>query len=560
MLLEGIHKAVDNLKQNPESRKLRFIIELEQMHSFLDSFVIMYENMPEQIVRNTILNTAKTIIKKWPSLPTHITARLQDVRIDKHSQLPEFVREMLTHIGPSVRLSKNEMKAWIRVDPDFASLFTPEMIMQALQNSGITVGVSQEAVKDLLESQRFGEEILVAEGMDPKPGQNGRLDYCIDVNDLGKTPKQLADGSVSFKDITLYEYLSKGDKLADIMPPIPGETGYTVTNKPVHPVDVQEANIPQMRYAKLSDDGKALVVTEDCCVSKKFGLLNLEPTVRVDGSISYGSGNIDSNVSVLVTEGVNTDFSVQSKKDIVIHGIVEGAQIRSEGTITIKGGIQGKEKARIEAKGDIHTKLIRNASVSCEGDLYVASEILNSKIISDGKVVLSQPPAQIIGGEVEADLAIIADTIGSDMGVTTIIKLGGKTEEFQRLLQETEEQIEEQESRLDACQQLLQNLELHMSNSSADIEEMKKAYAKAKQMQSTVQDRLDGLYQEQEDLMIQLDESAQQSRSIKAKTTIWNGTKIIISGVELDIHEPTGPAMAVLSGEEISILPYSGNS
>lgn len=560
VLMEGISGLIEDFRALPETRKLPFIIELEQMHGFLHSFQLMYESMPENIVRHTILNTIRTIAKHWDNLPKVLIGKLKKIQINANSQFPVFIHEAVTMIGPEIRLCQNEMKAWIKIDNRLSKFYHPTEMNNILQKNGICVGIMESAIKNLFDNEIFDEEVLIAEGILPTPGQNGRIEYCINVDDLGKAPKQLENGKVSYKDIQLFAYASKGERLANIFPPVPGKTGYTVTRKPVHSIEVYEAVIPKLRYAELSEDGLSITVTEDSCVTKKFGFINLEPTVRVEGSVSFASGNIDSSVSVLVTEGVNSGFSIHSKKDVVIHGIVEGAEIHSEGDINIKGGIQGKGKAQIYAGGEIHTKLISNATVTCIGDLHVANEILNSTVISDGKVILSQSPAQITGGEIQADTEIIADVIGSDIGVSTAINLGGKTEELQRLLRETEQEINEQESRLDTCQQLIQNLEMQLSSSADSIEGIEKACTKAKQMLSAIQERLDVLYQEQEDLIVQLEDNAVQSRSVIAKKKFWNGTKIIISGVELEIQEPTGPAIAVLSGEEITILPYTGKS
>ena len=396
-LLEGAGKVIERLKQIADARRLPFLIELEQMHSFLESFVIMYENMPEAVVRNTLLNTVKSIVKKWHSLSAVHIAELRDIAINATSRYPEFLHEALSYIGPAVRLSPNEMKAWITVDKELSSLLTPEMILHALHQNGITIGILEKEIHDIYENNRFEEEALIAAGVHPKPGKNGYLQYCIDVDDLGKTPKLLEDGRVSFKDIKMFTYALKGECLAKAVPAVPGEPGYTVTNKPVYPVEVHEAEIPKIKHTELSPDGHSILLSEDCCVTKKYGVILLEPAVRIEGNVSFASGNIDSNVSVIVTGDVNTGFSVRSKKDILVHGIVEGAELTADGNITVKGGIQGKDQAVIEAGGDIQAKLIAYATVTAIGDIVVGNEILNSKIIADGKVSVTQSPAQITG-------------------------------------------------------------------------------------------------------------------------------------------------------------------
>ncbi len=66
-------------------------------------------------------------------------------------------------------------------------------------------------------------------------------------------------------------------------------------------------------------------------------------------------------------------------------GVVEGASLKAGGQIVLKRGIQGMGRGILEAKGNIITKFIENATVKSDG--YVSTEaILHSNVAAKGDV------------------------------------------------------------------------------------------------------------------------------------------------------------------------------
>jgi uncharacterized protein (DUF342 family) len=106
-------------------------------------------------------------------------------------------------------------------------------------------------------------------------------------------------------------------------------------------------------------------------------------------------------------------FKVTAQKDIIVKGLVEGAELTAGGSIVIVGGIAGMNTARIEAGGDVAAKFIENATIKCGGNL-TCDIILNSKVKVEKSIIMKGERGAIIGGKVLAGEKIAAKTLGSD--------------------------------------------------------------------------------------------------------------------------------------------------
>ena len=65
---------------------------------------------------------------------------------------------------------------------------------------------------------------------------------------------------------------------------------------------------------------------------------------------------------------VKDGFKIHAGEDIIISGVVEGAELTAGGKITVVGGVSGNDKAKIVCKGDASIKYVRNAIVEVGGN------------------------------------------------------------------------------------------------------------------------------------------------------------------------------------------------
>lgn len=556
LLNRGVEDMLKVLKSVPKASVQSYYVEIENINQFLETLGFICETMPSDRLQDTIYNTIHSLRKAIGNIPFQMVTEPNVIPLDPQSGLPEFLIKAIHLLGPHIRISKNEMSAWVRLGREEAIFYTPEILASCLHNFGVRSGILEDNIQSLFDEEWFDQEIQIAKSAAAEMGEDGRIDYVVDVDDLGQKPKELSSYKVSFKDIKLYEYIRAGDVLAKNIPPKPGKTGFTVTSRTLFPVEAQKAEFPDLEYTKISDDTTRLLVTEDCCIKKINGQLHLEPSLRVTESVSYKTGNVSSTVAVVADKDVLSGFSLVSESSIHVGGIVEGARLEAKGSIIIRGGIQGKEKAVIDANGDITAKYISNATTNALGNTIVEKEIVNSTVWSGGQVFVTGQPGSIVSGVINADSDVVANTIGSELGIKTVIRIGGRAQDLAVLIRETQDKIAEQEDAVDKCNQIIDMLRVRESQSAIPDTMVRKSQTQARTMLKKAEENLKELYLEYDSLQKQYEDSLQKSRTVRARVTVNPGTVIQFQDVELIIKSPTGPTMFLKQGGEIVQLPY----
>jgi uncharacterized protein len=556
LLNDGVKDLLANLQSVPKAKLQAYYIEIENIHQFLHTLNFIRETMSTDILLDTLHNSVHTLRTSVKAIPQTVLDQCPDITLDPRTGIPDFLLKSIHLLGPHIRTSKSEMAAWITLNANEADLFSPELILHCLHNLGITKGIMQKTILDIFEKKIYDTEVCVAKGLPPTLGEDGRIEYLVNIQNLSVEPKELSLHKVSFKDIKLYEYIKAGDVLVKTIPPKPGTPGYTVTNRILPPVKTKEAVLPDLKYTRKSEDDTHLIVEEDCCIKKKAGGLYLEPSLRIMEDVSYKTGNIASKVAVIVEGDVFTGFTLKSDKGVHISGILDGAELEASGNIIIRGGIQGKEKAIVDTNGDLTAKFISNATTNALGDTIVQSEIVNSHVWSGGRVLVTGHPGTIVGGEVQADSDIVANSIGSEIGTKTILKIGGRTQDLAIMIQQTQTKMAEQEESVDKCNQIIDFLRMRESQTPLANDEITKSKKQAQELLQKANENLQQLHLEYDNLQKQYDDSLQKSRTVRAKINIFPGTEIEIQGTKHDVKTPTGPVMFIKQGNEIVQFPY----
>ena len=99
-----------------------------------------------------------------------------------------------------------------------------------------------------------------------------------------------------------------------------------------------------------------------------------------------------------------------------------------EGSIYLRGGIAGKNRAVIRCKGNLYAKYISDAEVVCEGSVYAGFYIRNSNIRAK-QVIVESGRGQIVGGLIDADVRVECADIGNRMETRTLINVRGFSRE-----------------------------------------------------------------------------------------------------------------------------------
>jgi hypothetical protein len=219
----------------------------------------------------------------------------------------------------------------------------------------------------------------------------------------------------------LFRLVRPGQRFGTLHAPIPGLDGQDVTGR----------TLParQGLKLKLNTDDSVLVTPLGELFAQKAGvieyaapLLRVVQVIKIPGSIDFSTGHVDFPGSVVVGRSVGDCFRVTTARDLVVHGLVEAADVRAGRDAVFHGGVAGKEKGRITVARDCQCKYLNNADATIGRDLRVAKELVNSRV-RVGRELLA-PVASITGGCVTAGDRVEVSELGSEVGVATVLELG----------------------------------------------------------------------------------------------------------------------------------------
>ncbi len=330
-----------------------------------------------------------------------------------------------------IELSDDELKAFLTlcVDDDEihgsgkADLFRE--ILQKLNEKGVTFGVKNNVLLSRLVNN---QQILIAEGIPPVHGQDS-VTAMYEMKEV--KPEVKEDGNVDHYELNLINRVNAGDWLGERTDPKEGIPGRTVRGGVLMPAKGKSFPLFYDRNTvkEVYDNGKTtLYATITGAVHYDGDRISVSNHLEITSNVDFKTGNIDFDGFLTVKGSIEDSFSVAARKDIEILGDFGLGSVKdivsNEGSIYIKGGIAGKNKAVVRSKKDIYTKFVSDTTIICDGSVHIGFYCLNSSIKAK-EVILDSPKGQIIGGTIQAEIRVVASTIGSSGEKRTYISVAG---------------------------------------------------------------------------------------------------------------------------------------
>lgn len=395
-----------------------------------------------------------------------------------------------------------------------------------LKRANIVHGIVIENIEYFLKTRRYCEDIILARGTKPVEGRDAKITYHFNTDNTLK-PKVNEDGTVDFHQLDMISKISKGDILATLEPALSGTPGMDLYGNKIPPRKVNRKILRHGKDIHLSEDGLTMYSDVSGHVILTEDRVFVSNTYEVLGDVDSSTGDIDYDGNVTVKGNVITGFSIYAKGDIIVNGVVEGARLRADGHIILKRGMQGMSKGVMEAKGNIITKFIENASVHAGG--YVTTEaILHSKVSAKGEITVGGKKGFITGGEIRSGSAIIVKTAGSTMGTQTLLEVGtdpSVMEEYREL----EKVINQKQADLDRLLPIVDSYKKKLDAGEV-LTQNKVDYIKiAAESCISLRYDLKELIKQYE--MLQLELNNNENAYIKVENVAYPGVKIVISNV-----------------------------
>lgn len=333
-----------------------------------------------------------------------------------------------------LELSKDEMAAYVRLNMTSDEINTERdrlgsEIVALLNANEIRNGIRREVFTMNIGP---GLRTLVAEGIPAVHGVDAKVRY-YQLED--KKPVIKTDGSVNHYELNLIDQVLKGDWLGEKIPATQGKAGTTVNGKPLTPKDGRDKNLKyDSRTVEEVDEGHRIILTArtNGAVCFRDGKVTVDNHLIIGGNVDYSTGNINFDGFLTIEGTIEDGFVVIAERDITINGEMGiGAVGRIEsrnGSILVKGGVNGKGTAEIVAAKNIYVKFSNEAKLtageSIDVGLYALDSILKSK-----KIYANTKVGKLIGGEIHAEHQVISGSIGNRFEKRTVVNVKG----FERL-------------------------------------------------------------------------------------------------------------------------------
>lgn len=435
-------------------------------------------------------------------------------------------RLSLTYIDDSVQISFDEL-------------------MEKLNECGVVYGVKEKLVAEICSNRNTVCNITVATGKEPQQGEDARIEYFYKKK-RKPCPKALDNGAVDFKELGYIEMVSAGDILAQKTIATEGEDGVTVFGDIVKAHPGKDKHLLCGEGCYRTEDELRVIAEYNGVVKVKDNKLTVDKYIEINKDVGVETGNIRFCGHVIVNGNVTDGYEVDCDGDLLIKGFAEGAVLKSTGNIIVSKGIHGQWKALIQCDGDLTTTYINGASVNVKGNID-ADYILNSKIQCEGEIYAHGKKGIIVGGEIVAK-SIIAEIVGSDLGVATIVRLGvsvGMLNTY-RVLNDEVDVLMDMVSKLKQCLFLLGK---RVENNSEDTKSMDMIAEYSQKLDKLIQ----ALNSKEEELLALQSEIVSKTGDLKA-ALIHSDTHVYFGSRKIVVKDDLAHCIVTKDQDEIKIM------
>ncbi|MFC1726884.1 DUF342 domain-containing protein [candidate division KSB1 bacterium] len=450
-----------------------------------------------------------------------------------------------------IRKTEDEMESYLTVDymteGDEPSL---DEALKALKDGKIVYGIDEDTLHQIFEKKLYNQEFKIAKGTPKIDGIDAKIEFHFDP-DKKIAPDEDEKGNVDYKNVNIIKNVKKGDKLAEIIPPVEGKDGMTVTGRKLIAYQGKLTRLPSGSNTMPDPENSELLIANtsgNVFLSK--GLVYVESVYEVKGDVNYSTGNIEFVGSVVIKGDVKSGFSVKADGDVEIWGVVEDTTVESKGNVLLKNGITGRGQGKIISERNVYLKFCENQNIIAKNDVIVGEELMHSNVQCEGKVIVSGKKGLIIGGKTVATLGLEAKTIGNYQHAKTEIIVGIK-EELRQRIASIEENLKKNDLNADNVKKAIYNL-VKVKIDIGELPPDKKALLeKLQNLQKILPQQKENLEKEKEKIMLEFAKFADSK--IRVYNELYPGVRVSIQNCNKNINEDYKNVTITLKDGEIKI-------
>lgn len=352
-----------------------------------------------------------------------------------------------------VRIAVDNMSATVRfyAPSNDGKVMEKDEILNDMKHRGIRYGICEDVLDGFLKKREYCRAYTLAVGTDRTPGEDARIEYLFNT-DTKARPTLQEDGSVDFFHLNTINHCEKGAVLARLIPDVPSVAGTNVRGEIIPGRETKKTHLRYGKNVELSEDASEITATVSGHIILDGDRVSVSDVLDLNG-VDNSTGNIDYSGSVQINGSVCENFKVRAGGNVIVDGVVEGAEIEAAGDVIIARGMNGMGKGKISAGGNVISKFFENAEVSAGG--YVDSDsILHSTVYAKDAVHVGGKRGFVTGGRICATNGIDVKNLGSSMGADTVVEVGTDTS-VKRRIQDLQMELQENKKTMDQAYPIL---------------------------------------------------------------------------------------------------------
>ena len=425
---------------------------------------------------------------------------------------------------------------------------TLAMVETEIKRQGIVNGLNVAVIKQALEERRFNMPLIVATGMPPGNGADGRLEYRFRTDRHVINFREDDKGRVNFKELDLIESVSQGQVLVRRVPPGAGRAGRDVFGREIPAQAGRNVELPAGK--NVYRDGDELKSAIDGHVTLTGRRVNVSPIFHVRGDVNFAVGNIDFDGTVRVDGLVEDGFVIRCRGSAFVRKSLGKCRVEIGENLVVIGGILGRYEADVRAGGDLVALFIENSHVFAGGNLTVGELILHSDVMAGGDILMNGARGALIGGSAVAGGNVVVRAIGGE-GTSRTNVTAGVNPELADERREVERKVREEEEKLGKVTQALEALRKAGTRSEEAAGQEAQLVAGAERLRAQVK----ALRVHVRDLEERIATEAPKA-VISVSDTAMACTRIEIAGAWTILNAPTRFVTFYKVGNEIKMEPF----
>ncbi len=301
-----------------------------------------------------------------------------------------------------------------------------DWISKELKRSGIAKPIPADAGKilsDAIAKKASLNGLVACRGKSGVGGKGPYLFHSYKEASERIPQANLDKDSLDIRDLQNRSTVIAGQLVAEIRYKDAPQEGEDIYGAVVGPPPSEELAL-ELGVGIEQKDGSKFYALEDGSPNFEDNTISISRTMIHKGDVNLRTGNIRFPGPVEIHGSVDQGAVVDVKGDLLIHGEVRGAEVRSRGNIIVKSGVTTGTTGIIQCRGDFRADFVESSRIFVAGNIAVKKAILNSQVACGGTIQTLGSDSTIGGGHIISRDSLSTANLGFRHGTKTILDVG----------------------------------------------------------------------------------------------------------------------------------------